>query len=227
MGHTESLADLRDRIELITFDCYGTLVDWESGLRAAIKEVSGHDSAALYEAYMEAEVEIESGPYRPYREVQAETLRRIAVRLEFDLPQSAADVLACTLPTWPVWPDTNPALKRLKERYRIGVLSNIDHDLFAHTAGNLAVEIDVLVTAEDVRSYKPAHMHFLRVLADMGGDPETVLHVAQSLFHDCVPATQLGIPNVWINRRNETNETDAQPIAVFEDLSGLADALLA
>lgn len=226
MAQSTGLDGIRDRLTLITFDCYGTLVDWEAGLRAAIREVSGRDDPALFDAYLATEAEIEAESYRPYREVLAEALRRVAEQFDFTVPQDRANALAETLPRWPLWPDTNAALQRLKSRYRIGVLSNIDRDLFAGTAGQFTIDIDLLVTAEDVRSYKPSHDHFLRMFEQEDGGREVVLHAAQSLYHDCVPATHLGIANVWINRRGEANETDAEPLAEFPDIAGLADALL-
>lgn len=220
-----ALDSVRDQITLITFDCYGTLVDWETGMRAAIRELSGHDDPRIFDAYLQADAEIEAGSYQLYSDVLAEALRRIARKFDFDLPPARANALADTLPNWPLWPDTNGALQRLKRRYRIGVLSNIDRDLFTGTAAHFSVDVDLLITAQDVQSYKPAPAHFLRMLEHVGGNRSTVLHVAQSLYHDCVPATQLGIPNVWINRRAEANQTDAHPLAEYPDLTQLADAL--
>jgi len=219
------LDDLKDRVSLITFDCYGTLVDWETGLRSAIRQLTGGDDPAIFDAYLEIEAAVEAGPYQPYREVLREVLRRLADRFGFDVPEDRAYAFARSLPSWPLWPDTNAALARLKSRYRIGVLSNIDRDLFAGTARHLTVDLDLLITAEDVRSYKPSRRHFVRMLAETGGDRGIVLHAAQSLFHDGVPATALDIANVWINRRNETNETSARPVATFADVAELADAL--
>ena len=220
-----ALEGIRDRITLVTFDCYGTLVDWETGMRAAIGQLSGGDDPAVFDAYLQADAEVEAGSYRPYRDVLAEALQRIARQFDFGLPPDRGNLLADTLPGWPLWPDTNGALERIKSRYRIGVLSNIDRDLFAGTARQFSVDIDLLVTAEDVRSYKPSQDHFLRMLENVGGDRSVVLHAAQSLYHDSVPATQLGIPNVWINRRTEINETTARPLTEYPDLASLADAL--
>jgi len=220
-----SLDDIRDGLELITFDCYGTLIDWETGIRAAIRDVSGRDDPTLFNAYVETEAQVEAEPYRRYRDVTADALHRVADRFGFTIPNGREHAIADTLPDWPVWPDTNPALERLKRRYRIGILSNIDRDLIAQTMRRFTIEIDVLVTAEDVQAYKPSHAHFERLLADRRGRRQGVLHAAQSWFHDCVPATQLNIPHVWINRRAEPRKSHANPLATFPTLRPFADAL--
>lgn len=222
----QSLTGPRATVTTITFDCYGTLVDWERGLRAAIRTIARTDEQAVFDAYLEIEAQVEAEPpYRRYREVLAETLRRLADKFRFRIPPEHRDLLATTLPDWPLWPDTNPALSRLKRRYRLGVLSNVDRDLFAGTAAKFAVELDLLVTAEDVHSYKPSHMHFLRAIGEIGGDGSHLLHVAESLFHDSVPASRMGINNVWINRRHQTRPADARPIAEFPDLLAFATAM--
>ena len=141
------------------------------------------------------------------------------------LPPNRVDFLAESLPDWPTFPDTNGALARLKGRYRLGVLSNVDRDLFAATTRKLNVQFDLAVTAQDVRAYKPADAHFERLLTSYG-PREEVLHVAQSLFHDGVPAGELSIPFVWINRYGETNETQVRPLATYPDLRSFADEAL-
>ncbi len=225
MNEPMALGDIRGTIEWITFDCYGTLVDWETGLRQAVREVSGNDDPAMFDAFLGIEAEIEAGPFQSYHDVQAETLRRLAERFGFQVRPNQVDVLSRTLPDWPVWADTNAALRRLKCQYKIGVLSNIDRELFAGTARHFEIEVDLLIAAEDVRAYKPSARHFTRMLTHVDGDKNRMLHAAQSLYHDCVPATHLEIANVWINRRGETNTTTAKPMAEFPDLTGLADAL--
>ncbi len=225
MATGTTLDQLRDRIELITFDCYGTLVDWESGLRAAVRKVAGRNDPAVFDAYLEIEAGVEAEEYRLYRDVLEEVLSRLGDRFGFEVPPEKSGAFAETLPDWPLWPDTREALARLKQRYRIGVLSNIDRDLFAGTARHLGIELDLLVTADDVRSYKPSHRHFKRMLSEIGGNCDVVLHAAQSLYHDCVPATELAINNVWINRRNESNQTTARPLATFKTVADMAEAL--
>ncbi len=226
------------RTKTITFDCYGTLVDWRTGLTRCFGELFGPVAGCwtglkpaphvLFESYLRAEAEVEAtaeplcGGYRSYRQVVSTAVRRVAERFGYDLPPGRADLLAETLPDWPLFADTNDALVRLKQRYRLGVLSNIDRDLFSKTARHFEVAFDFVVTAEDVKSYKPALGHFQRLLMEHGGR-EDVLHVAQSLFHDGVPTTELGIAYVWINRYREANETAVRPLAEYPGLASFAE----
>ncbi|HNQ24620.1 MAG TPA: HAD-IA family hydrolase [Phycisphaerae bacterium] len=221
------LRNVLRRTETVSFDCYGTLVDWEAGLRAALVEMCGpldaERLAELFETYLGAEASIEGKGYRPYREVIAKAVQRVTESLmPGQGPGRLPDVTAI-VERWTPFPDTCDALARLKKRYRLGVLSNVDPDLFALTARQIPVEFDFVVTAEDVRAYKPAHLHFHRLL-NVHAKRESVLHVAQSLFHDGLPARQMGLPFVWINRRHQDNETDVEPLAEFPDLASFADA---
>lgn len=220
------LRTLTDQVELITFDCYGTLIDWESGIRAALAEV-GVPHRMLNEvvdAYVRTEAAVEQQAYRPYREIQAATLRLLAGDFDFPLGPERANILAQQLPAWLPFPDTNAALKRLRTKYRLGILSNIDRDLLAATRVHFDVDFDPVVTAEDVRAYKPAHLHFLRVIQQYA-ERSRVLHVAQSLYHDGVPASELGLNYVWINRYGGRDRQGVPKVAEFADLASLADAL--
>ena len=221
------LKQVLERIDTITFDCYGTLISWAEGLESSLKAVFGDAlpgrQSELFEAYVATEAEIESGSYRPYRDVLGEVVRRLAARFSLDLPEDRVDRMSQDLPNWPPFSDTVDALRRLKQHYRLGILSNVDRDLFAGTAQRLSVPFDFVVTAEDVKSYKPGMAHFDRLLADHTST-ESVLHVAQSLFHDGGPAQERGIAFVWINRYNEVNKTSVKPVAEFANLASLADA---
>lgn len=222
------LDSIRDQIQWLTFDCYGTLVDWDAGIRQALGQVCGERGRALdamVESYIKHEARIESDPFTSYKNVQAQALRALADEHGFSLADADADILSRTLPDWPVFTDTTAALKRLKSRYKLGVLSNVDRDLFAGTQRKLGVEFDLLVTAEDVRSYKPAHGHFTRMLEHVGGERSSVLHVAQSLFHDAAPASELELNYVWINRYGGLNENGVAMLVEFDSLAALADAL--
>lgn len=223
----DSIGDILARTRTITFDCYGTLIDWDAGLARSFVDIFGPVVAArrkeLFEAYVRIEAEIEGGPYCSYREVLAMVVERLARRFGWDLPPDRRDRLAELLPTWAPFADTHDALSRLKTRYRLGVLSNIDRDLFAGTARRFPIEFDFVVTAQDVRSYKPDLRHFERFLAEHA-DRESWLHVAQSRFHDGRPANQLGIAFVWINRYNDPVDTMVRANAVYPDLKSLADA---
>lgn len=220
------LQDLFGRTDTITFDCYGTLIDWKEGLSRSFRTMFGpgieNRLGELFDIYLSLEAQVEGEPYRGYRQVLEEVSVRLAHRLGVELPDDHVGVLARTLPTWALFADTNDALVRLKQRYRLGVLSNIDRDLFAATASRFPVTFDFVVTAQDVRAYKPDPNHFHRMLERHGG-AATTLHVAQSLFHDGAPAQALGLAFVWINRYGEMNRTAVQPLAEFKDLSSLAD----
>lgn len=220
--------DVFRRTRIITFDCYGTLVDWRAGLTQSFIELFGARIAGrageVFTEYARIEAEVQTAPYRCYRDVLGEVARRLASHLGIDLPADRASLLADRLPAWPVFGDTNAALARLKDRFHLGILSNIDRDLFAETAEGLAVPFDLVITAEDVGSYKPAHGHFERLLSTRYS-PTEVLHVAQSLFHDGVPAHDLDLAYVWINRYNGMNMTAAEPLAEYPDLQSLADAI--
>ena len=221
-----SIDEALSRADTLTFDCYGTLIDWSVGLNSSIEEIFSRAPMSsrkeLFDAYVETEAAVESQRHRSYRQVLTETVRRLAKRFDVDLPAGRAESLAEMLPTWRPFPDTNAALVRLKERFKLGVLSNIDRDLFAATAKQFDVGFEFVVTAEEVGSYKPALGHFHRLL-QQHAPAERVVHVAQSLYHDGVPAGELGISYVWINRYGHSNETTAKPLAVYPDLKSLAD----
>jgi 2-haloalkanoic acid dehalogenase type II len=215
--------------ELITFDCYGTLVDWEGGIISAFESEAAKDGVRLdagqvMAAYMRHEPSVESGAYRPYRDVLGETARRVAADLGWEVAPERAGFLAASLPGWRPFPDTNAALERLAGRYRLGILSNVDDDLLRATMRHFSVSFDLVVTAEQVRSYKPGHAHFNEAMARAGG--KFFLHAAQSYFHDVVPARRLDIPVVWVNRKGETAaEGGPRPTGEVRDVAGLADLL--
>ena len=215
--------------DIITFDCYGTLIDWERGIAeafAAAAAVDGVvlDRAALLDAYAAIEPVVEAETYRPYHDVLAECARRVAARLGWGLAEERAHFLPESLPSWSPFPDTNPALERLAAAgYRLGILSNVDDDLLAGTRRHLTVPFALVITAQQVRSYKPAHGHFLAA-RERTGDGRW-LHAAQSYFHDIVPARSLGIPNAWINRKHEAPTDGGRADRQFRTLAELAEWL--
>lgn len=227
MAQSTSFSAQLARTKVLTFDCYGTLIDWAGGLTESFRSFLGHavdrKRDEMFQAYVEIEAGLESGPYRDYREVLVLTLERMSARFGFPLPEDQRHALADALPYWTPFADTVDSLRRLRHRFRLGVLSNIDRDLFAGTARRLGVDFDFLICAQDVRSYKPSLGHF-RMLNDTEGGFDHVLHVAQSVFHDGQPAKELGLAFVWINRYKETNTTTVRPLAEFPDLHSLADA---
>lgn len=217
------------RYDVVTFDCYGTLIDWEDGIASAVLREAAEDGvvldrARILAAYHELEPEVEAFEYRPYRDVLTATAIRVAQRLGWPLTEDRARFLPESLPRWKPFPDTNPALRRLAAAgHRLGILSNVDDDLLEGTRRHFPVPFDVVVTAQQVRSYKPAHAHFVEARRRIGG--ARWLHAAQSFFHDVVPARELGIPIAWVNRKAEAALDDVRPDAQLRDLTELADWL--
>ena len=220
-----------NRYEWISFDCYGTLVDWETGISEAVADVleshGVHRSRTeILALYSDAEPKVQASPaYMEYRRVLRGVVGQIGSQLGFQCTESELDSLADTLPEWPIFPDVTAALNVLKARYKLAVISNVDDDLFARTAEALNVDFDAVVTAERVRSYKPNLRNFNVARARMAVENERWLHVAESLYHDIGPANQLGIACVWVNRANRggaTRHTDAVPDHTVPDLETLA-----
>lgn len=225
------------QFECLTFDCYGTLIDWETGILAALKPLLANhhrqlDDEKLLEMYGAAESQFEAGPYISYRHVLQRCAQRIAARLSFPLYEGEIDALPNSMPNWPAFSDTVEALRRLKSRYKLAIISNTDDDLFAETAKTLQVPFDFVITAQQVESYKPSHNNFERAIERIGVPKEKILHCAQSIYHDIVPAKQLGVANAWVNRRagkrgaGATKAAEEHPDFTVASLKELADAAL-
>jgi 2-haloacid dehalogenase len=226
------------RFRALTFDCYGTLIDWETGILACVRPILAArgirpgDDEILAE-YARLEAAEESGPYKPYRQVLRGVMRGIGEAFGAPLRTPEIDALAASVGEWPAFPDTAAALGALKSRYRIGVLSNVDRDLFGLTRAKLGIEPDVLVTAEDTRSYKPAIGHFWQGMRALALPGARILHVAQSLYHDIGPARSLGMGAVWVRRRSTRTgggatipAPEAEPDLEVVDLASLATIAL-
>ena len=225
-----------DAFDVLTFDCYGTLIDWEAGLLAGLREAqpgAGVEDGDLLETYARHEAEAEQPPYRSYREVLATGVRGVSADLGLEVDDDRVAQFAECVRDWPAFPDSAEALDRLHERYRLGVITNCDTDLFAASNEKLGVTFDWLVTAEMARSYKPALAGFELAFATIDVPRERILHVAQSLFHDHVPAKQLGLSSVWIDRRHDrpgagaTPPAEAAPDATYPSMQAFADAVSA
>lgn len=195
------------RFTAISFDCYGTLIDWESGLLPTLRAVLNRhqqnpSDADILELYGDFEAEVETGPYQSYRKVLESVVERFGERFGFKPAPDEVRALHQSVPSWRPFPDTITALQRLHKRHKLAVISNIDDDLFSETSKQLGVEFDFVITAQQARSYKPAVNNFQLALQTMGLSPDRLLHAAQSIYHDVIPAQSLGITSVWVNRKS-------------------------
>ncbi|BAY10993.1 haloacid dehalogenase type II [Calothrix sp. NIES-2098] len=192
--------------QVLTFDCYGTLIDWESGILAALKPLlSNHkhnlDDERLLQLFAEFEAEIQQGEYLKYREVLRRVVEKFGEYFGFTPTAEELYALADSIKHWQPFPDTVEALKALKQKYKLAIISNVDDNLFAFSAQVLEVEFDWIITAEQVKSYKPSLNNFKVAIERINQPLEEILHVACSIYHDIVPAKSLGISTVWVNRR--------------------------
>lgn len=216
------------RYRYLTFDCYGTLVDWRKGISEALAAVAGgsHVSgSALLAAYVAQEKEQEK-TYQRYSEVLRKAARGLSGTLGTEIREDAARRFAASVPRWPAFRDSARFLKDAGAKgYRRYILSNVDTDTLEETIGRNGFEIDGYVTAEEVRSYKPRAGHWERFLEKTGAKKGEVLHVAQSVFHDILPAQRMGMDSAWINRYGEALPAGAEPTVISDSLMSL-DPLL-
>lgn len=193
------------RFEILTFDCYGTLINWEAGILSALHRIlSAHgkdlDDATMLKLYGDFELLAEQGTFRPYKEVLQLVVRQFADELHFTPTPQELRSLSDSLASWKPWPDTVAALRQLKSRFRLAILSNVDDALFAGTRLQLGVEFDAVITAQQAQAYKPSLKIFEFALSRFNAPAHRVLHVGQSIYHDVVPAQTLGLATVWVNR---------------------------
>lgn len=203
------------QFEVLSFDCYGTLINWETGILTALKTIlSNHNitqenspvnisDQQLLEMFARRESALEEKPYSTYREILKKVVVAFGVKLNFVPTEKELNSLAESIQNWQPFPDTVEALKALKKRYKLTILSNIDDDLFAHTAQKLEIDFDWIITAQQVKSYKPSLQNFEIAIERMNISPDKLLHVAQSVYHDIVPANSMGLSTVWVNRRQD------------------------
>lgn len=209
-----------------TFDCYGTLVDWNAGIRGELEKLFGVEHAdALLARYHQLEPTIQAAnPGTAYREVLTIALEALAAETGLTVPEGETSALAQSLPTWPVFDDARPGLTEAHDRgWRLAILSNTDRDLVDESIETLGVPFELAIVAGEIGSYKPAHKHWEVFYETTGADRRGHVHVAQSLFHDIVPAEELGIPSIWINRLGEPE--DPRPTVTLTGVADLADAL--
>ena len=222
-----------DKFEIVTFDCYGTLIDWETGIRNALHRAMSRarspaiNETEVFQLYGEEERRIEKEPpYRRYRDILSLTALAVSKRTGWRLSQAQSHFLVEELPHWTPFPDTNPALERLAKRFKLGILSNVDNDLLRGTLKHFTVPFDMTITAERVKSYKPGLAHFQEARRIIG-DESTWLHAAASKYHDIEPAVSLGIRAVWVNRKNIPRQDPRSQGSVkqVKDLTELASWL--
>ncbi|MAE66272.1 MAG: haloacid dehalogenase type II [Phycisphaeraceae bacterium] len=207
-----------DRFECMSFDCYGTLIDWETGILEALRPVlAAHgvraDDERLLEMYGAAESEVQAGPYRPYRAVLRDVLAKLGGQLGFTTTVEQSDAFTVSVRDWPSFADSRAALRALGKRFRLIILSNIDDDLFEFSRQRLDVTFDRIFTAQQIGSYKPSPGNFEHLVAHAGVPRDRLLHVAQSLYHDIGPARDAGLATVWVNRRHDREGSGATPRA--------------
>ena len=221
------------RFEILTFDCYGTLINWEAGILPALRRIlSAHskhiDDATLLKLYGDFELRAEQPPFQPYREVLGSVVRQFGTELGFTPTAEEVRSLADSLPTWKPWPDTVTALRQLKTRFRLAILSNVDDDLFAGTRPKLEVAFDEVVTAQQAQAYKPSLDLFNLALRRIKTPAHRVLHIGQSIYHDVIPAQALGLATVWVSRPSArpgvgaVKSAEAEPDITVASLEELA-----
>ncbi|TAN31605.1 HAD family hydrolase [bacterium] len=205
----------------MTFDCFGTLIDWRHGIRTTGELLFPGRGADFLGAYIEMEAEVENeGSFRRYRAVLTDTARRVAQHLSLELKPDDATALVSTIPYWPSFADVGPALGRLRrDGWKLALLTNCDRDLIALTQRRLPVPFDAVVTAEDVSAYKPDPAHFRLFQSTFGASADVWIHVAQSYYHDIRPTSELGITRIWVNRQGEKDDPSLADAVV----SGLAE----
>jgi 2-haloacid dehalogenase len=223
------------RFRALTFDCYGTLIDWESGIWNTLAPILRRHGVTLaperaLERFGVLESVAERPPYRDYKTVLREVLQGLGRDSGFEPSPAECETFARSVGEWPAFPDTPAALRDLHQHFRLAIVSNVDDDLFAATAPRLGETFDWVITAAQARSYKPAHAHFELAFSRIGLPGDQILHVAQSHYHDIAPANALGLASVWVNRRGGRPGFGATPAAIavpdleVPDLASLARA---
>jgi 2-haloacid dehalogenase len=224
-----------DSFDALTFDCFGTLIDWEQGIIETLAPVIARDGAAVdrdrvLEVYARNEAALEAGEYLPYREVVSRAMTAVCSELGVDVDDDQRARFGGSVGGWPPFADSAEALQRLTARFRLGVITNCDDDLFALSERQLGIRFDWVVSAQQARAYKPSDRPFRLALERLDVPAERILHVAQSLYHDHVVANRLGLSSVWIDRRRgkqgsgATPPAEAKPDATYPDMRSFADA---
>lgn len=205
-------------IRAISFDCYGTLIDWESGILGAVEPVFAthhvpFEPERVLEAFARHEREVEAEPYLSYAAVLGEAMQRLSREFDLELGPREATALFDSMPSWRAFEETAPCLRALGRRWKLAIVSNVDDDVFEYARKQLEAPLAVVVTAQQVQSYKPRRAHFDELLRRLNLEPSQVLHVAESRFHDVAPAGAMGFPTVWVNRRGDSSAASASGVS--------------
>lgn len=215
-------------LSAITFDCYGTLVDWEAGITGFLNEVLREKGATaniteVVRVREDIDFEMVQGPYKPYKEILRLSLKGAFHRFQIAYKDQDGDRLVQSVPMWPVFKETNMALERLARKHRLGIISNIDKDIIEKTKANLGLQFAITVTAEEAGSYKPTLAPFQLALKKLGTKPTGILHVSSGFRYDIPPARRLGFKTAWVNRKTELALPSERADHEFENLNQLAD----
>ncbi|WP_292744414.1 haloacid dehalogenase type II [Nostoc sp. NMS4] len=212
-----------NQYKTLSFDCYGTLIDWENGILSVLKPLllthkTNLDDEQILELFAEFEAELEQGEYIKYGEVLKRVVQKLGERFGFEPTAEELNSLADSIQYWLPFPDTVEALRVLKQKFKLVIISNVDDDLFAFSAKHLEVEFDQIITAEQAKSYKPSFNNFRLAIERIDLPLEQILHVAASIYHDIVTAKSLGLSTVWVNRRAEQGASANLPAVSQPDL---------
>jgi len=216
------------RFTHLTFDCYGTLIDWRAGIEHELARALGGvklSGTRLLAAYVEAE-KVQESTYKKYREVLRQTVVSMSDVLGVEVSDAAAREFAASVPKWPAFPDTAKFLRDMGSRgLKRYILSNVDNDLLEETVGEHGLDVDGFVTAEEVGSYKPNPAHWIKFMEKTSTQRTRLLHCAQSVYHDIIPTQIMGIASAWVNRYGEKLGSGIQPDFICDNLENLARAL--
>lgn len=204
------------KYQILTFDCYGTIIDWETGISKSLTQILDRhnidlDRESILNLHAEFEPEIQAGQYLTYRETLKRVVDSFGSKLDFQPSEADRSALAESIAEWPPFPDSQVALKQLQKHFELAVISNIDNDLFSYSQRKVGINFDYLITAQQVRAYKPSLKLFEAALVAIPEPKGRILHVAQSLFHDIEPANRFGLDSVWVNRRQNQSGGGATP----------------
>jgi 2-haloalkanoic acid dehalogenase type II len=219
---------LREPPTAISFDCYGTLVDWESGISNFLAETFQEkrvtvDVKEVLRAREEIEFELIQADYRKYREILGLSLKEAFYRFSIPYGESDGERLARSVPNWPVFAETREALEKLEEKADLVIISNIDNDIIEKTRTNIGVAFHLTVTAQDAKAYKPSTKPFELALLKLGYKPDKILHVSSGFRYDIPPAQKLGFRTAWVNRKREQKPEGHKPDYEFESLTQMAE----